>query len=104
MNSMLYVNNNECNDKRKLNGRFLLYSPHQMDSQMEALYDYCKMTPVAKKLRFMACQQLERSVSGLFPYAEIIPFGSTVNSFGRFDADLDMIFSQTPAWVRYSHV
>ena len=31
------------------------------------------------------------ALSGLFPRASVLPFGSSVNSFGRFNCDLDMV-------------
>jgi len=62
-----------------------------MDKQMMAVYQFHKLSGLETKLRFLACQQLELALSGLFPQAEVIPFGSSVNQFGAHTTDLDMI-------------
>ena len=69
----------------------------QMDKQMSVLYQFEKLSSLDTKLRFLACQQLELALSGLFPQAEVVPFGSSVNQFGAHTTDLDMIvnFSKT---------
>ena len=68
-----------------------------MDKQMSVLYQFEKLSNLDTKLRFLACQQLELALSGLFPQAEVVPFGSSVNQFGAHTTDLDMIvnFSKT---------
>ena len=63
----------------------------QMDKQMVALYQFQKLSNLETKLRFLACQQLELALSGLFPQAEVVPFGSSVNQFGAHTTDLDMM-------------
>lgn len=42
------------------------------------------------------------ALSGLFPKATVVPFGSSVNSFGNLNCDLDMILelSNSGAEVR----
>ena len=64
---------------------------------MSVLYQFEKLSNLDTKLRFLACQQLELALSGLFPQAEVVPFGSSVNQFGAHTTDLDMIvnFSKT---------
>ena len=55
-----------------------------------AMFNACKMTSMSERLRFMICEQVESTVRGLFPYTKVLPFGSSVNSFGKSNADLDM--------------
>ena len=66
---------------------------------MLALYNFWKMPALGTKLRFMACEQIESALTGMFPAVEVLPFGSSVNSFGKFDADLDMVLDFAPTWV-----
>ena len=63
----------------------------QMSQQMRALHDFYKLSNLDTRLRFLACRQLELALSGLFPQAEVVPFGSSVNTFGANTTDLDMI-------------
>ncbi len=49
------------------------------------------MTETSLRLRFLACEQVELSISGLFPRARVLPFGSSVNSYGTCDSDVDMV-------------
>ena len=67
------------------------YDVFQMSQQMRALYDFYKLSNLDTRLRFLACRQLELALSGLFPQAEVVPFGSSVNTFGANTTDLDMI-------------
>ena len=62
----------------------------QLDDQIMAMFNACKMTSMSERLRFMICEQIESTVRGLFPYTKVLPFGSSVNSFGKSNADLDM--------------
>ena len=48
------------------------------------------MDTIGEKIRFLACEQIETCLSGLFPTAKVLPFGSSVNSFGKRTCDLDM--------------
>ncbi len=34
---------------------------------------------------------MEGGISGMFPRARVVPFGSSVNSFGTSTSDLDMV-------------
>ena len=63
---------------------------NNLDAQMERYYSLLKMTETGTRIRFLACEQIELALTGMFPHAEILPFGSSVNSFGRFDCDLDI--------------
>ena len=54
------------------------------------LFDAYKMSSNNEKMRFLACEQVERCLEGLYPNTKIMPFGSSVNSFGKRNSDLDM--------------
>ena len=49
------------------------------------------MSSTSEKVRFLACEQVESSLKGIFPGSKILPFGSSVNSFGKRASDLDML-------------
>ena len=57
---------------------------------MMLLFDAYKMSSNNEKMRFLACEQVERWLEGLYPNTKIMPFGSSVNSFGKRNSDLDM--------------
>ncbi len=59
-------------------------------------YRLSSMSEVSSRLRFLACQQVELALSGMFPKAEVLPFGSSVNSFGTSASDLDMSICMDP--------
>ena len=61
-----------------------------IDMQIQQYYDLVKLNDVATRLRFIACEQIELALTGMFPHAEVIPFGSSVNSYGKYDCDIDM--------------
>ncbi|XP_045620743.2 poly(A) RNA polymerase, mitochondrial isoform X1 [Procambarus clarkii] len=62
-----------------------------MSEQIQKLYDCQKLTELGWRLRFFTCRQIEVALSGLFPNATVLPFGSSINSFGNLNCDLDMI-------------
>ena len=51
------------------------------------------MTSKSERLRFMACEQVESTIRGMFPCNKVLPFGSSVNSFGNCKSDLDMVIT-----------
>lgn len=57
---------------------------------MQTLFDSYKMTAASEKIRFLACEQVEMCLRGIFPRTKIMPFGSSVNSFGKQNCDLDL--------------
>lgn len=65
----------------------------QVTNQMEMLYTIQKMSDVEMKLKFVAAYQLEQSFASLFPDIKVIPFGSSVNGFGKRGCDLDLVMS-----------
>ena len=79
--------------KHNLNNYLLGYQ--DIDEQIRQYYELTKVTDIGTRLRFMACEQIELAITGMFPHAEILPFGSSVNSFGQHGSDLDMCLKLT---------
>lgn len=61
------------------------------DDQMLALYNRNSISDLSARLRFLTALQVEEAVSAFFPKVRVIPFGSSVNGFGRMQSDLDMV-------------
>ena len=47
----------------------------------------------------MVCRQMELALRGMFPRAAVLPFGSSVNSFGQKTGDQDMVLILDPSQV-----
>jgi predicted nucleotidyltransferase len=60
-----------------------------------------RLTELGTRLRFFLCTLLEDALSSLLPHVQVIPFGSSVNGFGKHTSDLDMILDlgKTPSMV-----
>ena len=69
----------------------------QLDEQMTAFQSVTELSNISTRIRFLACQQVELCLRGIFAKAEVLPFGSSVNSFGKKNSDLDMavVFDST---------
>ena len=63
----------------------------QLLDEMEVLYQATKLSELGIKLRMICARQIEMMLSGLYPNIRAIPFGSTVNSFGKEGCDLDIV-------------
>ncbi|XP_011503747.1 PREDICTED: poly(A) RNA polymerase, mitochondrial [Ceratosolen solmsi marchali] len=61
-----------------------------ISEQILSLYEATKLNDIGVRLRFYTAYQIERSFHGLFPNIAILPFGSTVNGFGKQNCDLDL--------------
>lgn len=61
------------------------------DDQMLALYNRNSISDLSARLRFLTALQIEEAVSAYYPKVKVIPFGSSVNGFGRMQSDLDMV-------------
>lgn len=89
MSNLLTVDGNnilEINDLNKL----LKECPH-IDVQLTELYQRTKLNDLGIRLRFLAAYQVQEAISGMFPLANALPFGSSVNGFGKMGCDLDLI-------------
>lgn len=64
--------------------------PH-IDMQLTELYERTKLNDLGIRLRFLAAYQVQEAISGMFPLANALPFGSSVNGFGKMGCDLDLI-------------
>lgn len=62
-----------------------------MSGQIITLYDVLKLTDLEVRLRFHTAHHLERYFSGLFQNMRVLPFGSSLNGFGRKRCDLDLV-------------
>jgi len=51
------------------------------------------MSDLDVRLRYFLCRDLESSLHKLLPDVSIRPFGSSVNGFGRYDCDLDLVIN-----------
>lgn len=59
--------------------------------QILRLYDDTKLNDVSIRLRFLAANQVEAALSGMFGTGKVFPFGSSVNTFGKIGSDLDLV-------------
>ena len=60
---------------------------------MALLERHKQFSETAQRLRWITCLQLEKTMSGLFPFAQVCPFGSSVNGCGHNGSDLDVVLS-----------
>lgn len=60
-------------------------------NQIMKLYNVNKLSDLSSRLRFLTALQIEEALSGVFHNAQVLPFGSSINGFGRMQSDLDMI-------------
>ncbi|XP_046398388.1 poly(A) RNA polymerase, mitochondrial-like [Ischnura elegans] len=58
--------------------------------QVQVLYKLSCLDELGSRIRFLTARQLELALQGIFPNAKAIPFGSSVNGFGRVGCDLDL--------------
>lgn len=58
-----------------------------------------KLTELDIRFRFFLCSLMKDSISGSFPHSDVLPFGSTVNGFGKRGCDLDIAIRLYPEKV-----
>ena len=63
----------------------------QIEAQIWMLHSKLAMSDLDVRLRYFLCSDLESSLHKLIPAVSVRPFGSSVNSFGRYDCDLDLV-------------
>ena len=76
----------------------------KLSDQITVLYKKLRITEIETRLRFFMCSLLEESLKGILHQTTITPFGSSVNSFGRFDCDLDMVLELENEERKVTHV
>lgn len=62
-----------------------------ISEQIRLLYENTRLNELSVRLRFLGALQIHRALGGLFLNHTVLPFGSTVNGFGKMGCDLDMI-------------
>lgn len=69
----------------------ILKGAASVTEQIQLLYENTRLNEISIRLRFLGALQIQRALNGLFLNHTVLPFGSTVNGFGRLGCDLDMI-------------
>lgn len=69
----------------------ILQGASSISEQIRLLYENTRLNDLSIRLRFLGALQIQRAISGLFLNHAVLPFGSTVNGFGKLGCDLDMI-------------
>ncbi|KYN05718.1 PREDICTED: poly(A) RNA polymerase, mitochondrial isoform X2 [Cyphomyrmex costatus] len=69
----------------------LLYNAKSISGQIIILYETMKLTDLEIRLRFHTAHHLEQYFSRLFQNIKVLPFGSSLNGFGRRRCDLDLV-------------
>lgn len=62
---------------------------------MITLHNLTKLNEVGTRLRFLTAKQIEEALIGMFPEANAMPFGSSVNGCGKMGCDLDLVLRFT---------
>lgn len=62
-----------------------------VEEQLQLLFETKRLSDTSSRLRFLTALQVEEAVAGIFANVRIVPFGSSVNGFGRLTSDLDMM-------------
>ncbi|KAJ9580650.1 hypothetical protein L9F63_024173, partial [Diploptera punctata] len=71
--------------------RSCLQAAESLSDQIMILHNMTCLNDLGSRLRFLTARQIEVALSGMFPYAKAMPFGSSVNGFGRAACDLDLV-------------
>lgn len=69
----------------------MMRKENTFDDQIMALYRANRLSDLSYRLRFLTALQIEEAISGMFYQPQVLPFGSSINGFGRMQSDLDMI-------------
>lgn len=72
----------------------ILQNATNINEQIELLYKHTRITDISMRLRFLSTFQIEHVINDfldkIIPKAHILPFGSTMNGFGKLSSDLDV--------------
>ncbi|XP_067003931.2 poly(A) RNA polymerase, mitochondrial isoform X2 [Anabrus simplex] len=89
LTTVIKVNNNSEPLKESLYNWLL--EAESLSDQILILHRSTKLEELGTRLRFLTARQIELALSGSFPFVQALPFGSTVNGFGRLNCDLDLV-------------
>lgn len=64
---------------------------NSLSDQMILLLEKTQLNEIGTRLRFLTAMQIENSLKGIFPLSKVLPFGSSVNSFGKIGSDIDLV-------------
>ncbi|XP_050432229.1 poly(A) RNA polymerase, mitochondrial [Adelges cooleyi] len=64
-----------------------------LSSQMMLLLESIQLNDIGSRLRFLTAIQIENALKGIFPLSKVLPFGSSVNSFGKIGSDIDLVLT-----------
>lgn len=62
-----------------------------LSNQMLLLLERTQLNDLDTRLRFLTAIQIENALKGILPRSEVLPFGSSVNSFGKIGSDIDLV-------------
>lgn len=68
-----------------------LLQAQTISDQIQILYESTRLNDLSLRLRFLGALQIQTALNGVFLNHAVLPFGSTVNGFGKLGCDLDMI-------------
>ncbi|XP_028046509.1 poly(A) RNA polymerase, mitochondrial isoform X2 [Monomorium pharaonis] len=68
-----------------------LHNTKSISGQIVLLYETLKLTDLEVRLRFHIADHLEQYFSRIFQNLKVLPFGSSLNGFGRKRCDLDLV-------------
>lgn len=69
----------------------LLLNASDLTDQIQTLYQETRLNDLGMRLRFLGALQIESLFHGIFSDIRVIPFGSSINGFGKMGSDLDLI-------------
>ncbi|EFN77484.1 Poly(A) RNA polymerase, mitochondrial [Harpegnathos saltator] len=98
-NTVSYTENDDPTAKQVA---YRLYHSKSISGQILYLYDMLKLNDLETRLRFHTANHLEQYFSGLFCKMRVLPFGSSINGFGRKKCDLDLVL--VPANIKEDNV
>ncbi|XP_023716814.1 poly(A) RNA polymerase, mitochondrial-like [Cryptotermes secundus] len=68
-----------------------MQAAESFSDQILILHRATSLSDLGSRLRFLTARQIELALSGLFPQVTVLPFGSSVNGFGKTACDLDLV-------------
>lgn len=76
----------------------------QISELISYLHSTEKLSELSARMRYFFCILIKDSLSGLFPYCDVFPFGSSVNGVGKQGCDLDIMIRLYPEEVMIIYV